>query len=529
MAIIPTLTKTITLPYTSFNTSSVFYSTPYFYVRVDGGSTSSPTCVVYRTNINTGTTDVVYSGSSILTKSYMSHGAFFVYNDELYFLGTPTYYSVSNINIVNLTKSQTTTTTISSGTGYNNYTYKAYVLGDKVYFSHAGGGNGQDFTSKLCELDMKTKTTTIISSYRGITATETAGYYGSLLGNKKSIVPLPRTSSDYTTTGVVTDRQLINSGNEWYSFRNGYFASIDINTLIETPILNISSGTSPLYFKDSNKYLIAYNGTLSIYDLTDYRITFDFKDNDGSIFETLNDKPPITKINLNYVGVGVTVVITFLDGTEQEIYFEVPQIEGQQFYGLNIVPNAKEAIIVSGDNTIYLSNNTSFYPVYQTYRPPSRTFQLNLYKNTSTPNRVDKTNYITQIGTLYGAFRDETSVTNMAITIQTTDVPTFNYVYIPIFARYYYVTDIRSIRQNLWEISLSVDVLMSYKNAILNCKGFVDRNEFEYSENIIDNKRVIEQGYDVEQSTISNELFDKGLQGDSFVVTGFALKSYSKG
>lgn len=55
-----------------------------------------------------------------------------------------------------------------------------------------------------------------------------------------------------------------------------------------------------------------------------------------------------------------------------------------------------------------------------------------------------------------------------------------NYVYIPDFNRYYFINDITSVRQNLWRLSLHVDVLTSYKKEISNTKAFVMRNEFEY-------------------------------------------------
>ena len=65
---------------------------------------------------------------------------------------------------------------------------------------------------------------------------------------------------------------------------------------------------------------------------------------------------------------------------------------------------------------------------------------------------------------------------------------------------------------------MSVDVLMSYKEAIRGVNAFVDRNENTFNPNIIDKKRVIIQGVDTEVSTINNELFDNEIQ---FILTGF--------
>lgn len=50
-----------------------------------------------------------------------------------------------------------------------------------------------------------------------------------------------------------------------------------------------------------------------------------------------------------------------------------------------------------------------------------------------------------------------------------TDNPTaYNYCYIPDFDRYYFISNITSVRTNLWRIDCSVDVLMSYQAEILN-------------------------------------------------------------
>ena len=164
------------------------------------------------------------------------------------------------------------------------------------------------------------------------------------------------------------------------------------------------------------------------------------------------------------------------------------------------------------------SNNEHFY----VKKIVDGSQEFTLYKNSAEMHRVDKTAYLEFVGTVSGVFRDETSITNISITIQYDTVIDFNYVYIPSFNRYYYVTDVTLINYNLYEISLSVDVLMSYKDAIRNCKGFIDRNEFTFNPNIVDSKRVIEQGVDIEQAVLLNEVFTNDT---CYVITGFAIKA----
>lgn len=136
------------------------------------------------------------------------------------------------------------------------------------------------------------------------------------------------------------------------------------------------------------------------------------------------------------------------------------------------------------------------------------TFTINLYKNSAEQNRLDKSNYITFVESISGTLRDSTSITSFSVLIERTTTPDFNYVYIPVFNRYYYVTDITSVRNNLWEISLSVDVLMSYKDAILNCSAVVDRNEFDYNPLLIDTKIPLQNGETIYSSAVPNNLFD---------------------
>lgn len=54
-------------------------------------------------------------------------------------------------------------------------------------------------------------------------------------------------------------------------------------------------------------------------------------------------------------------------------------------------------------------------------------------------------------------------------------MPTYNYMYIPAFGRYYFIDDIVADTGGAAIISASVDVLMSYQAALLNCPAVVVR------------------------------------------------------
>ena len=53
----------------------------------------------------------------------------------------------------------------------------------------------------------------------------------------------------------------------------------------------------------------------------------------------------------------------------------------------------------------------------------------------------------------------------------------YNYMYISAFSRYYFIDDIKSIRNDLWEISAHVDVLETYATAIKNNSAVIKRQE----------------------------------------------------
>lgn len=98
---------------------------------------------------------------------------------------------------------------------------------------------------------------------------------------------------------------------------------------------------------------------------------------------------------------------------------------------------------------------------------------ITFYNNLSEKNVIRKT--LSNALPLAGTLREATSVTNPTITIESpVTIVGYNYCYIPDFARYYYVVDVKSMRNNLWAVTLRVDVLMSFKNSILNTPAIID-------------------------------------------------------
>ena len=177
----------------------------------------------------------------------------------------------------------------------------------------------------------------------------------------------------------------------------------------------------------------------------------------------------------------------------------------------------------SDDNSFITSDNSNFFVKHEL----DSGFSIELFKNSSESNRVDKTNYIELIDIISGALRDQCSIISPVLTIEYPKVPDFNYVYIEAFGRYYFVTGIVSVRYNLWEISLECDVLMTYKDKLLECEAFIDRNENTFNPLIVDRRKVIEQGQNIITLAADNEVFEGTGSYIISLSNGFMSTMYS--
>lgn len=95
-----------------------------------------------------------------------------------------------------------------------------------------------------------------------------------------------------------------------------------------------------------------------------------------------------------------------------------------------------------------------------------------LYKTTNANNDLNKT--ISNKVELVGALRDASSIIAPSILIQSNPIG-YNYAYIPEFGRYYYIKNITAFRKGAYIVDLKCDVLMSFKDEILNMSGIVSR------------------------------------------------------
>lgn len=442
--------------------------------------------------------------NKLLLYLYYCYGS---YNSTYYFFKPYVYYKVIEVNFVNgeyTTRSELYSTYATDEVEELSYTY-GNIFATIV-----------DVDYKFLKYGVKTQSGSYIAK-AGFTYYENPSSY------------------DLYNLNKYNGGLILEFNNKYYVIGGYINANVNTNILelnkdtLEATLVYETTATSNIYMPyvyGNSMYIVYTDGTddyLLTVTLAEYNLNYGIKSNNGEkVYVELLNNTPIKAITFNNLSGTNTVeyVIETLSDTLQGS-FVIDEIENKQLSGFSTIINSTSIQIPLNKRVVIdISIDTNFYTVYSTYRPLANTFKLELYNNTSEDNRVDKTNYLTKIGELAGVLREESSLIDMTLTLEIEELPLFNYVYIAQLNRYYYVTDIVSIKYKLWTISLSVDVLMSYKNALLSCIAFVDRNENSFDNNIIDKKRVIEQGYDIEVSTITNELLNDNVDYN-YILTGF--------
>lgn len=152
---------------------------------------------------------------------------------------------------------------------------------------------------------------------------------------------------------------------------------------------------------------------------------------------------------------------------------------------------------------------------------------IRLQTNNSADNVADKD--LSSVELLNGRLRNESSITNPSILIEYDGaLQNVNYFYIPQFQRYYFVTDIKSIRNNIYEISGHCDVLTTaFKLGNLSdCKGITKKQQKKNNLYLNDGSFRVYQ-----DPIVTTQLFPSGFNSFSYVlaVAGGRSSSSSSG
>ena len=108
-------------------------------------------------------------------------------------------------------------------------------------------------------------------------------------------------------------------------------------------------------------------------------------------------------------------------------------------------------------------------------------FNIVLQVNSSEKERLDKN--ITDIATISGTLREKTSLIDPVIVIEgdLSNYVNCNYMTISAFNRSYFINNITSVSNNLFEISAHVDVLTTYKTQIRTNDAIIARQEKKWN------------------------------------------------
>lgn len=135
-----------------------------------------------------------------------------------------------------------------------------------------------------------------------------------------------------------------------------------------------------------------------------------------------------------------------------------------------------------------------------------------LYTTTSEKNSVNKS--LSEVANLTGTMRESSSIINPSINIAgDASISRANYAYIPEFGRYYFITEIESIRNGLWKVIMHVDVLYTYREQIKANYAIIQRNEIDYDLKLNDGLFKVQQNPRIAQFS-----FPSGFTNWNFVL-----------
>lgn len=98
---------------------------------------------------------------------------------------------------------------------------------------------------------------------------------------------------------------------------------------------------------------------------------------------------------------------------------------------------------------------------------------MKMYNTSDSNNTINKT--LANETEFNIKLKGDTSITRPVVVLHSNSIILFNYAYIPEFNRYYFVDKIELFPNGIYNISLKVDVLESFKNDIKNSRGLISK------------------------------------------------------
>lgn len=149
--------------------------------------------------------------------------------------------------------------------------------------------------------------------------------------------------------------------------------------------------------------------------------------------------------------------------------------------------------------------------------------ELNFYKQSATPNRINKSGYLSEVGTVNGVTIKETenSLTPDFIMMTSDIVLNSNYFFCSATSRYYFITSYDFLSGGRIVLHSRVDVLMTFRNEILSSTAWVEVSE-DTSDiddyNMLHNDLPFRQDYTIKGKSSTDTIFRGGSTDLSVVL-----------
>lgn len=135
---------------------------------------------------------------------------------------------------------------------------------------------------------------------------------------------------------------------------------------------------------------------------------------------------------------------------------------------------------------------------------------IKLYYNSSEDNKLTKvlTNELSVEGTL----RDRSDLLNPEILMYGVDFTIYNYAYIPLFERYYFIRGYDIYRNDMYVVNMEIDVLHTYREGIKTLPSILMETESYGADEYLSSDRiwVAKEKDKTDIYSFSNGLLDNG-------------------
>lgn len=230
---------------------------------------------------------------------------------------------------------------------------------------------------------------------------------------------------------------------------------------------------------------------------------------DGETIETSFTTLPITSTNLTVEGNTATLTVYTAVDTSKNVVYTIEKPKGLAFSGFTSIKDSVNIEIPLGTATTLIGKDTELYPVYLPSLPDDAVI-ANLYFMSCETNKIDKTNYIELYKSILGVFRSSVDILKPHLILQLDQYPEFNYVYLPRFKRYYFVTSKSNVSKDIYDIGLDVDPLYTYMEEIKNVTAQVLRSSITSKQNpyIIDSLQPLKNTNIISRYELENTVFN---------------------